>query len=123
MPDPNSLNHITQRLIDIETAIQGGPQALGQARNHEARTEETYNRARAIALLEAPQHVGDRKTTAAEREAHVFLATETEREAWRVAHSAYEYAKDMNRSLDREMNSLQTRSANLRAETQLAGKN
>lgn len=118
----DGMHYITERLMEIEQSIQKGPVALAVARNAEAVAEERYSRAKATALLRCAPETGGRKTTAAERDAHVFLETKVEREAWQEAHAAFEYAKDVNRNLDREKDALQTRSANLRAEMGLAGR-
>ena len=119
----DSVAYITQRLMEIEVAIYRGPRALQAARDTAVVTEERYQRAKAKALLAVPIEADNgRKLTAAERDARAFLATVTEREAYQQAESVYEYARDVSRALDREKDSLQTRSANLRAEIQLSGK-
>ena len=119
----DSVAYITQRLMEIEVAIYRGPRALQAARDTAVVTEERYQRAKAKALLAVPiEDDNGRKLTAAERDARAFLATVTEREAYQQAESVYEYARDVSRALDREKDSLQTRSANLRAEIQLSGK-
>lgn len=118
----DGMHYITERLMEIEQSIQKGPHALAVARNAEAVAEERYSRAKATALLQCAPETGGRKTTAAERDATVFLETKVEREAWQEAHAAFEYAKDVNKSLSNEKDALQTRSANLRAEMGLAGR-
>ncbi|NKZ90483.1 hypothetical protein GS966_11115 [Rhodococcus hoagii] len=118
----DSLEYITRRLMQIEVALYRGPAVMRAAREAATVAEEKLNRAKARALLAAPvQDEAGRKLTAAEREAHAFLAVNTEREEWQTKDAAHRYAQDVNRALDREKDALQTRSANLRAEAQLAG--
>ncbi|KAA0021825.1 hypothetical protein [Antrihabitans cavernicola] len=118
----DSLAYITSRLMEIEVAIYRGPLAMGRERNALVVAEERYNTAKAKALLAVPVEDDGRKLTAGEREARAFLATGLEREAYQIADAAFKYSQDVSRSLDREKDALQTRSANLRAELQLSGK-
>ncbi|AXQ51883.1 hypothetical protein KDJ57_gp62 [Gordonia phage Catfish] len=111
--------YIAGRLMDIEAAIYRGPVELDYRRREAARLTAAYDVAKARALAEI--RADGEKYTASERDAKVILATLKEREAAANADAALEYAKDVNRALDREKDSLQTRSANLRAQMQLAG--
>lgn len=118
----DTIEAINARLVEIEQATYLAPGKVREARDAAAAAEETYQRAYRHALLVAPIVVDGRKLTTAEREAHAFLATEDERAAAMVAESAHQYTRDKVRALERETNSLQTRSANLRAEAGLAGR-
>ncbi|QDH85082.1 hypothetical protein SEA_DARDANUS_45 [Gordonia phage Dardanus] len=117
-PD-DSLAYIGQRLMDIEVAIYRAPVQLAKARDAEKIAQDAYDEARAHALARVKAGA---KLTVPEAEARVFLQTKAERRALAVAAARYEYAKDVSRSLDREKDALQTRSANLRAQITLAGR-
>ncbi|QKO02970.1 hypothetical protein KDJ61_gp65 [Gordonia phage TZGordon] len=117
-PD-DSLAYIGQRLMDIEVAIYRAPVQIAKARDAESVAQDRLDEAKAHALARVKAAA---KLTVPEAEAKVFLATRDERRALAVATARYEYAKDVNRSLDREKDALQTRSANLRAQANLAGR-
>lgn len=115
----DSPTYIARRLMQIEAAIYRGPAVLAEYRAELAKAEEAHDMAKAQALAEI-RSAGE-KLTAPEREAEVFKRTTNLRQAHARAEARYEYAKDVNRALDREKDSLQTRSANMRAQAQLAG--
>ncbi len=108
--------------MEVESAIQRAPDELRRVRDGLAVAEERLASERAHALLDVVEDSAGGKLTVAERDARVHLRVREAREAFAVAQSAYEYARDLTRALDREKDSLQTRSANLRAEMSLAGK-
>ncbi|QQM15135.1 hypothetical protein SEA_TINALIN_47 [Gordonia phage TinaLin] len=117
-PD-DTLAYIASRLMAIEVAIYRAPVQIAKARDAESIAQDRLDEAKAHALARVKAGA---KLTVPEAEAKVFLMTKDERRALAVATARYEYAKDVNRSLDREKDALQTRSANLRAQANLAGR-
>ncbi|AXQ65165.1 hypothetical protein SEA_SCHMIDT_43 [Gordonia phage Schmidt] len=118
-PEDNP-EYVARRLMAIEAAIYRGPMMLAEYRNAEMVAQERHDEAKAHALAEVIAEHG--KLTAAERDAQVFTRTTAERRALAVAKARYEYAKDVNRALDREKDALQTRSANMREQMKMAGR-
>ncbi|WP_280427188.1 hypothetical protein [Nocardia brasiliensis] len=116
----DSLPAINARLVEIEATIREHPDLLDGLRMDLVRAEEAYNVAHKRALVAAPaEDAKGRKTSASEREAAAFLATQEERGVFLVADAAMKYAADQVRSADREVSALQTRSANLRTDSRL----
>lgn len=116
----DSPEYVARRLMQIEAAIYRGPSVLSEYRRDLANAEEAHDMAKAEAV--AAIRSEGAKLTAPEREAEVFRRTTKQRKAHAVAEGRYEYAKDVNRALDREKDALQTRSANMRAQMTLAGR-
>lgn len=114
--DPTTPEYVNARLMELEQFFEQSPKWLEEARNKVTVAHERYAAEKARAFLNAE---GRNKES---REAEAFLATRDAREEWQVADAALRYLQDQVTAASRQKDALQTRSANLRAEIQLAGR-
>jgi TPR repeat protein len=114
--DPTTPEYVNARLMELEQFFEQAPKWLETARNAVTVSHERYAAEKARAFLNAE---GKNKEA---REAQAFLATRDAREEWQVADAALRYLQDQVTAASRQKDALQTRSANLRAEIQLAGR-
>lgn len=111
----DTLPGINADLARLEQEIRQVPTIVTEARDALLAAEHAYELAKAHAYL-------DSSGTVAERSAHVVIATKDASERVDVCKSAFEYARERARSLHDTMGALQTRSANLRKEIDLASR-
>lgn len=115
--DPTTPEYVNARLMELEQFFQSSPGMLQDARNQVVVAGEKYAAAKARAFLSAQ---GRNKEA---RESQAFLDTRNEREELQVKEAAFKYLQDGVQAYSREKDALQTRSANLRAEMTLSGRN
>ena len=90
-----------QEIRDTANRIAKGVGVVSAAHNDELAAERAYKTANYRAYLAAEGSIKD-------REAHAYLQTAGEREAWDVAVVAHRRARDNAHALDRKMSALQS---------------
>lgn len=113
MVEDQTLAGINSELFKLEQELADSSDIVSAAREELMAAKRVYDRARAVAYLES-------KGTVAEREAYVTLACGEQSTAFDVATAAFEYAKAHAAGLRDSLSALQTRSANIRKEIDLA---
>lgn len=111
----DTLPGINADLARLEQDLRDVPQIVTDARDALYEAERSHELAKARAYLES-------SGTVAERNAQVVIATRESAELVDVCKLAFEYARERARSLHDTMGALQTRSANLRKEIDLASR-
>lgn len=114
--DPSTPAYVNARLMELEQLFQQAPKLLEAQRNKVTVARARLRRAEAKARINADGRSAD------VRDAQVVEATVDAREGLEVAEAAFKYLQDEVHSWSREKDSLQTRSANLRAELQLGAR-
>lgn len=111
--EDQTLVGINSALFRLEGELAESSDIVSATREDMMAAKRALDQARASAYLDA-------KGTVAEREARVLLACAEQIENLDVATAAFEYAKSHAMGLRDTLSALQTRSANLRKEIDLA---
>lgn len=117
--DPSTPAYVNARLMELERKFQDAPALLRAERDRQAAAAEALAVAEARAGLKAAADEGLRNESA--RKAFVTVETVGAREEFRVADGAFKYLQDRVRQLSHELESLRTRSTNLRSEISVSG--
>lgn len=114
MIEDQTLAGINSELFKLEQELQDSSDTVAAAHEEYLAAKSALALARARALMKAEGK------TAAEREAWVTIQCEAESVRVDVASAAFDYAKGRARDLRDTLSALQTRSANIRKEIDLA---
>lgn len=114
MIEDQTLAGINSELFKLERELQDSSDVVAAAHEEYLSAKSVLASSRARALLKAEGK------TAGEREAWVTLQCEEESSRVDVALAAFDYAKGRARDLRDMLSALQTRSANIRKEIDLA---
>ena len=113
MIEDQTLAGINSELFKLERELQDSSDVVSACREELLAAKRAYDQRRAKVYL-------DTKGTVAEREARVTIECADEIAALDVASAAFEYAKAHAAGLRDSLSALQTRSANIRKEIDLA---
>lgn len=111
--EDQTFSGINSELFRLEGELADSSDVVSKRREELLAAKRSLDRAKAESYLAS-------KGTVAEREAHVVLECLEQIEALDVATAAFEYAKAHAMGLRDTLSALQTRSANLRKEVDLA---
>ena len=114
MIEDQTLAGINSELFKLERELQDSSDVVAAAHEEYLAAKSALALARARALMKAEGK------TAAEREAWVTIQCEAESVRVDVASAAFDYAKGRARDVRDTLSALQTRSANIRKEIDLA---
>lgn len=109
----DTLPGINGDLARLEQELDEIPERIRDCHNELLEAQRVLDQAKARAYLSSPGSIP-------ERNANVVIETVAEVERVDVARAAYDYVRERSRSVRDSIGALQTRSANLRKEIDLA---
>jgi hypothetical protein len=108
---------IEQRIMAHAAELAEETERYSVVAENAATAEADYKQAYAIALVHVANETADRKTSAADREAHAQIATGDKLRVWKITDARLRASKESLTSIRTSMDALRTLSANVRAQT------